>query len=995
MSKTLKYLLFIVIGFFVLYTLVGFIAIPWAIKTQLPPKLSETLQRQVFIREASFNPFLLTLQVEDFDILEHSGTPLIGFDELFIDFELAPLVTQTYTFSEIRLVLPYGLVEVRPDSSMNVVDLVEALESDEEEGEQFSSEESTESEGLPLVYIEKFSIQQGLVEFRDFSHRNPFVAHMVPINLTLEQFSTKPGETNPYKLSAEFQNGATLNWEGSLTLEPVFSEGTLALEGIRLDHFWKYLEDRFRFDISEGTLNLAGQYRVENTEKGFDTQIHGGNLTIQDLRIVEQGAEDSLISIPTFAVQDVSIDVLGKHVTIPRVRVNGSQFIGWVDAQGVMNYQTLFEPIAPEAKTKVVPVETARPSGLEEKSWGVIVQDLLVENFSVDFEDRQPASPVNVSLTSGQFHTTGISTTFTNPLPIDLSMVLNEKGTVQVKGEVKVEPLAVTMDLNIANVTLKPFQGYLGPFVQFDVGSGALNLRGKTHFQTSSTTQPRVTYDGSVSLANLKLVDHKMSKPFMKWDELSLKQLVVKVEPTSVQLGKMALRNPFVFLVRDGDGELNLARVFSPPGQKGQTESESSAELSSEAKDSPSPPIKVGEVLLENLQAQFTDQSISPSVVTRLEEVSGAIKGLSSEQIAKADVALTGKIDRYAPFSIKGKINPLSEDAYTDLDLKFKNLNLTTVSPYSGKFAGYPITKGKLYLDLGYKVSEKTLVGKNNILVDQLTMGSPTNSPDAPSLPIPLALALLKDRKAQISIDLPVRGNLDDPEFSYWGLVFQALGNLLTKVAASPFNLVGGLVGSLIPGGEEALKYVEFSPGNQSIPATEQEKLSALAKALMDRPGLRLEITGSADERLDARALAEKELLNLMRKAKFLDPSTSSEPKPDSIDEIELTEAEENQYLKKFYTEKFGSPASSEAKDPATGKSQEVTVDEMRQRLIQDRAIGKEQLRLLAQERAQQIREYIVQEGQIPGERVFLLEVNLAPVTQEETIQSPLSLGVN
>ncbi len=999
MRRPLKIILVVLVSLVLLYTVVGFFVIPWAIKTQLPPQLQEQLQRQVSIQDAKFNPFLLTLQVEHFDILEEDGKPIVGFDELFVDFELASLIRQVYTFSEIRLVLPYGLVEVRPDSSMNIVDLMEDLDSEETEPDSGPIEEE-KPQGLPQVAIDKLSIQQGLVEFRDFSHRNPFVAHMVPINLDLENFSTRPGEANPYKLSAEFDDGESLKWEGSLTLEPVSSEGTLALDGIRLDHFWDYLEDLFRFEISQGTLSVQGRYRMKNTERGFDTQIQEGNVTLQDLAIRELGAEDPVISIPSLAVEDISIDVPKKRVMIPKVDIQDPRFIGWIDADGVMNYQTLFAPIKGESREKIVSVETAEPPPSKEEPWVVNVQTFNLRNFSVGFEDQQPAFPVKIAIDSGNFHTSGISTTLESPLPVDLTFVLNGKGNVQAKGSLNIEPLDIHLALTLKDIGLKPFQPYLSPFVRFDVQEGAVNLEGKTRFQTGSSAQPQVAYAGSVNLSRLVLTDPTVSKPFMKWDALSLQHLDVKVTPTSVQAKKIVLRNPSIHLALNADGEMNLGRLFSPPGQSSKDKEEKVQASSKGSQGAPGPPIKIDTILLDKLHAQFADRSISPSVTTRIEELSGTIRGLSSQQIAKADVDLAGKIDRYSPFTIKGKINPLSKDAYTDLHLTFKNLNLTTVSPYSGKFAGYPINKGKLFLDLDYKVAEHVLVGENKVLVDQIAMGAATDSPDAPSLPIPLALALLKDRKGQIHIDLPIRGNLDDPEFSYWGLIFQALGNLLTKVAASPFNMVGGLVGSLVEGGEEALQYVEFSPGVEDIPATEQEKLSALAKALNDRPGLRLEVTGAADPQLDGKAIAEKELRVLMQKAKFLNPTPSSESPPASVDQIELTEEEEKTYLTKFYTEKFGPPISSPTNgsvenDGSQKKGEPLTAEAMKRRLLEDRAVGKEELRTLAKERAHQIREFLVQEGSISGDRVFLPEVNLTPITENEAIQSPLSLGAN
>jgi hypothetical protein len=479
---------------------------------------------------------------------------------------------------------------------------------------------------------------------------------------------------------------------------------------------------------------------------------------------------------------------------------------------------------------------------------------------------------------------------------------------------------------------------------------------------------------------------------------LALKGLALNVEPTSIKLQEVALIKPAVVLSIDQDGSSNMKRLLSPPGQLEEQPAED-GERATEEPSAPPLPFQVNTVRIDNLQLQLADRSITPHVVTKIEEFSGTIKGLSSKQLAKADVDLAGKVDRYSPFRIQGQINPLSENAYTDLRLSFKNLALATVSPYSGKFAGYPIKKGKLSLDLAYKLSEKELVGENKVLVDQISMGSRVEGPDATSLPIPLALALLKDRKGQIHIDLPVSGNLDDPDFSYGGIIWNALGNLIMKVATSPFSIVGGLVG----GNSDDLQFVAFPAGASELSLAEQEKLAALGKALAERPGLRLDIAGVADFDVDGRALAEAKLLAQLKKAKYVQQPSSGKQATVSVELLELTKEEEAQYLMQLYVKKFGVQAISKVE--GTPKVQEAvserkspqapTVAEMQAKLLKGIFLEEGQLRVLAQQRAQQIRDYLIQEGNVQGNQVFLVEVAMNPMTEEGLVHSPLALTAN
>ncbi len=1010
MRKSLKIVLFVCVGLFVLYMAVGFLAVPWAITNKLPPMLTEELDRPVSIQEAAFNPFLFKLQVKGFAIQEADGSPLAGFDELFVDFEaLSSLKNQAYSFALIRLGLPHGLAIVRPDGSLNFADLGKPPDESIAPQEVELSEASTEEPaGLPPVFIREIQIQQGMVEFQDASKPTPFVVHLVPINLTLENFSTKKDQSNPYSLSAELGDGERILWDGTLTLDPFGSDGHLALEKIQLATLFAYVQDQFRFRIPQGLLSVNGQYEVLTTPDGVDVRVNEGNVTVQDLQIHEAGASEPVITVPLFEIKDVSVDVVKQSVTVPSIVARDARFIGWVDKEGTLNYQPLFAPTesATDSTTTVSPPTDEPDSGKVEVPWNVLVEELDLNNFTIDVEDRQPEEPARVLVEALHFHTSQVSSALDRPLPIDLSFQLNQTGKAELKGTVNIEPLSVDMKVGLTDIALKPFEPYLAPFVQFAIGSGALNLVGQTHYQEASKTEPMVTYAGSIGISKLAFVDPESSKSFLQWENFSVNGLLLNVEPTTVKIQEIALLNPGVVLSIGPDGQSNIARLLAPPGQTDEpaTEGEEFA-TEDEEPSTPPLPVQIETVRIDNLQLQMADRLITPNVATKIEEFSGTIKGLSSQQLAKADVDLAGKVDKYAPFKIKGQINPLSEDAYTDISVVFENWNLTTISPYSGKYAGYPINKGKLSLDLAYKLSQKELIGQNKVLIDQMTMGSEVESPDATSLPIPLALALLKDRKGLIDIDLPISGNIDDPEFSYGGIIWNALVNLLKKIATSPFSLVGGLVGGVMGDDPDALKYIAFPAGVMEIPATEQEKLVALGKALSDRPGLRLDITGAADSVVDGQALAEAKLLTQLKKIKFVQQPPSGNQATASVESLELTPVEEAKYLQQLFVEKFGESALTKASAIPDAKNtgndskdktpKVLTADEMKATLLEGIVVDEGQLRVLAQERAQQIREFVIQEGKVPSNQVFFVEVTLNPTSDEGMVRIPLALAAN
>jgi hypothetical protein len=381
--------------------------------------------------------------------------------------------------------------------------------------------------------------------------------------------------------------------------------------------------------------------------------------------------------------------------------------------------------------------------------------------------------------------------------------------------------------------------------------------------------------------------------------------------------------------------------------------------------------------------------------------------------LSKADVSFEGRVDNVATLKIQGKVNPLQDDLYTDLTLVVQNLDLTTVSPYAGKFLGYPITKGKLSIDLDYSVSENFLIGENKVYIDHLTLGDATDSSDAPSLPVPLALALLKDRDGRIDIDLPVRGDLNNPEFSYGQLVLQTLVNLITKAATSPFTMIGGLLG----GSGEDLAVVQFPVGQAALAEGQIEKLSTLALALSQRPGLRLEITGGAELTKDGRSMAEVKLEDQLKEIQHQETVAPDQTKSESSTEVTLSSTDRDRLVKKLYVEKFGQDlgkrrsavgeqsggegdtfVDSHSDEEASGsqsspsKKHILSLEEMRQRLLETIRITEDELRRLAQERARSIRDYLVNQENISEGRIFLVEANLAFESDGDTIITNLTL---
>jgi hypothetical protein len=356
---------------------------------------------------------------------------------------------------------------------------------------------------------------------------------------------------------------------------------------------------------------------------------------------------------------------------------------------------------------------------------------------------------------------------------------------------------------------------------------------------------------------------------------------------------------------------------------------------------------------------------VRPNFRIGIQTLAGRVTGLSSDADSRAQVSLEGGVDRYAPVKISGEVNYLSADAYTKLAATFRNIELTSFNPYSSKFMGYRIEKGKLSIDTNYFVEQRRLKANHKILISQLQLGEKVKSPDATKLPLKLAIALLKDRNGDISLDLPVGGTLDDPTFRLGPIIWKIVLNLLVKIVTAPFALLGALFG----GGPD-VQFIDFAPASAMLEPALRERLVGIRKALIERPGLELDVPPVFSRELDApQMLRERWSARLQQFAgRPVDPA-------DREDYLEL--------LKKLHREQLGSRPTDVLRalaepDPQTGQKPDETallkasIKTLEELLQRDLLPTDKDLEELARARARVVQDALLESGEVDPLRVFL-----------------------
>jgi hypothetical protein len=689
------------------------------------------------------------------------------------------------------------------------------------------------------------------------------------------------------------------------------------------------------------------------------------HMAVDDLVLTSSNAPKPLVHLPRFIVEDTGIDFTNRRIRLGRIDSKDARIFIQRNAQGQLNLQTAFAP-RPSAAT-------ARPAALPEKNqapqapnWKIIVPELKLEDYAIDFEDLQPSTPARTRLHRIALAAENLSTEPQAQGKIDLNLLWADQGALSAHGDVSLMPLQAALDVTADKLDIRPLQSYLREFVKLVFTKGEFSAHGRMQYVPKEDTSD-LRFTGQASLDSFEAVDADKADLFSKWDSLYLTGIHIGTAPPRARIEKVSLTDFFNRLIINTDGTVNVETIFTHPRAAPKTRPPAEAPAAKRARAGGSSgrdgAIRIQTITLQGGRLDFNDQYIKPKVHLVVEDLGGIVSGLDNIRENKADVRLRGKVGGNVPLEIKGRVNPLIEKPFVDLSLNFPDFDLSPFTPYSGKYLGYTLQKGQLAFSLEYQVADNKLTGQNKIQLSQLTFGAPVASPHATKLPVKLAVALLKDRAGNIDLDLPVEGDLDDPQFSLGGVILKMFVNLITQIASSPFKMLGAVFG----GGEE-LAYLDFDPGRSTISPAQMEKLNTLEKILFERPGLNLEIQGRIAPQQDAEGLRRSRFEEQLKSGK-LKTLLAAGRKAVPLDRIEISPEERNTMVQKaFDAADFPKPRDEK------GRLKKIPPAEMEKLLLTAIDIGADDLRRLAHDRASAAKAYLLAKGRIESGRLFVVE---------------------
>ncbi len=707
--------------------------------------------------------------------------------------------------------------------------------------------------------------------------------------------------------------GGDITARGTLDLAAGQMKAALGLKQVAVAPLQAVAAPDLRAPVTQGRLDAGGQLALD-WGKSVNVHLTDAHATVSDFALAPQQKEHG----PAMAWSrlDAAIplfDLASRQVQLGDVTLHRPA----LDIERARNGQLSLMELLPGAPA----TSKGDPSPVTPWHWRLGL--LVLDDGSVDFTDLAAGTrPVTTQITAMKGHLDGLSDKLGDARPFALAGTI-DRGSFDASGTLRPDPLGAELKLTTRNLDIARFEPYLSVPLNVTIASARLTSDGQLNYDARGRT-PSLRYRGNAALERVRVQDKLTGDDFLRWRTLTASRLDAELGPDApqVDVGALVLTSFYARMIINADGRLNLSDVVASPASApvSVTRAEGSSvpapaatapapapAASSAVARAPAPSpdttpaaqIRLGGITLVNGQLNYTDNFIKPNYTANLTKLTGKIGAFGTQPgDPPAELAVQAALDENSPVDISGTINPLQPVAFLDIRGKADGVELTSLAAYSRKYAGYPITSGKLNVDVHYQLDQRKLEADNHIFITQLTFGERDTSPGAKHLPVKLAVALLKDTDGNIDVNLPVSGSLDDPQFSVGGLVWRALGNLIAKAVTAPFRLLGAAFGG--PGAD--LGYVEFAPGSAILDAKAQERLGKLVAILKKKPSLKLDIIGRVDPTKDRDGLRKVTVENLIRRELVLDDKGKDADVSDTaLAGVRVTPDQVEKYLKRAY----------------------------------------------------------------------------------------------
>lgn len=850
-----------------LYALVGFFGVPLLISKVLLPRLSENLHGRATAQTVRCNPFKLTVTLEGLEVVDEAGKRLVACDRAYANLQVSTLWRGGPHLKIVTLDRPFIDAELQADGRLNLIELVK---------DQPDEPEADPDEEPWRLSFEKLQISNGRVEFADFTLPEPFEAVVEPLNVDFADFDTDPANQNAHRFTAQLASGGTLAWEGDFFLDPLSSEGRFVLTDLSLPHYRPYLRRLTDVRVAEGLATITLRYRFAPVRTPRLAEVTLERSELKGLKLVR--GEEPLLELPEAVLQSGQIDAANRGLTLGGVDVKRARLRVTRLPDGTFPIERALrgDVAPPQAEPNQVNADAtdAAAEALNEAQantpqrspitrvveatlalllealnpWSVQTERMVLEDATLEFRDLAAPEPVTVVVDRIRLAAGPVRSDERYRVPIDLACRINDTGSLTVKGDLGLEDRTALLDLALSDLGLPSLAPYMKTALpEATLTSGRFGIAGKADAALPEAG-PSLKFTGELGVHDLRVDSSTPEEPLVAWAALAVRGIDFDHAARSARVAEVVLDAP-------------KAAYTLQPGEEQSDEPEEEDTIQY-AFHADTIRVNGGELLV-------TDPRVQPAARVPLTALAATITNVATEGDAVAGVEASGTLQGSASFKATGSLKPDPEAPFLDLAVEVQGLSLPPFTGYAGKYVGFTIDRGKLTTRNQVKLENDQLDANVSINLDAFYLGEKVESPDAPNLPVKLALGLLRDRNEQINLEVPITGNLADPTISVGHLLRQAIVNTITRIATSPFDFIAGAFGGGGGNGGSGgrkLDAVAFAPGSDALSKEAMESLDVVARALRERPGLNVAVRGGFDADADGPVVRKALLMDQIRR---------------------------------------------------------------------------------------------------------------------------------
>ncbi len=959
------------------YVVLGAFVFPQLLKHKLPDIIHQETGRTALVSDVKFQPFQLSLNLQGLQVKEPNEQILMAFDELSVDLNLFASIKQMgLVFDEVVLKKPIVNIVRNKEGTINLKDLIKP-----------KAEKALPSDSKVFPYaVTQLSIQEGVVSWADMQADQLNKEQITDININLQSLANVGDTLANFNGSLALKSGGTLHIKTDFNIPNQSADGHISLNKVPLNTLLSLAKAPLFPLILDGYELLETDFSVNGFSHDAKLHIKNAAVQVNDFSLQEKDQQKDLITIPKFSVAGLDLNLKQKTLSIKSISAAGGNIQASLESDGQLNYATLLTKLSePEI---AIPQPQAKPKTVPEKSWDIKVASVDLTDFGLDFEDKTLKNWVKVNLRPINFNVTDYRNEPLIKTPIQVLVGINNQGSIKLTGNSVMEPFALDGDIKIENVDLEKFQSYYEKFVKLDVIDGALNMEGKLAFAKLDQDRPDIQFLGDVEIARLLTRDQLLNKDFVKWENMALKDITIDYSANQYSAKTLLFDKPYLRIAIRKDKTANFSDILVANNAASQDKVKIAApEVTVEKINKPN--FNLGSVQIKEGTSDFSDLSLILPFEAQIQSLDGGATGISSEKDSTIKLNLQGSAYDLAPVDINGEMSPYQGSYHAKVN--FKGLPMPLVTPYMVQFSGYKVEKGKMTLGLNYSVAKNDLSATNNLLIDQFELGEQVENPNAVSLPIKLAVALLKDAQGRIKIDVPISGSLDDPQFNLGGVISDALFNGLSSLVSSPFTTLALLIGD-----EKDLNLISFEAGSSVLTKLQKDKLLALAKGLRTRPNLNLEIKGTAFQVKDWPMIRQDALYEQLKRQRASELNKNAK-KRIRDEYVQLSDEDYKRLLADLFIEKFPNLAKRsilgdpQLLDSSTGDFYLIA----KEKLLTLFKPEPERLKTLAIKRAQAIANFLVNDGGLAAEEIYLLDTHVDLDSSDKEIATILSLNAD